>query len=406
MLNLPRPLRSFLYLCAAITAACLVTELVCAFVLHLPAVYTFPLFVGWPFFDFECYHQCIPDLHTAQFFGPGHTWPWSYPAPMGVLYAFFFMFPGDPLIYFLASAALLLLVLALLLTRAAIRRGLRPRTAVLTTTALLLLSYPIAFAFERANLELYVFFVLAVGLWAFVTDRLWLAALCFGVAGSMKIFPIVYLGLHLSRRRYLHCLAGLVAAGVSTVLSLWFLGPTIPIAWRGIQQGVEIFRQAFLLRPRLVEFGFDHSLFGFYRRFIPSADPNHAAHALTTYLVCAAVAGLALYWFRIRKLPVINQVLALTVAAILLPPASFDYTLIHLYLPLALIFLAILSAPTEVPRGLRAILIMLAVLVSAESELIFHGIRVASQLKCLALLTLFAQALYYPLRTTFDLAAD
>ena len=399
---LPAPIRRFLALSAALTGLCLLTELVCAFVLHLPPVYKSPLFIGLSFFDFECYHQCFAYLHTVHFFGLEHTWPWAYPAPVAVLFAFFFAFKADPLNLFLASVAIIVTIMSVLFVRAGVRRGLDWRSATSLTLALLLLSYPLAFTFERANMEFYIFFLLALGVWAFVTGRNWLAALCFGLAGSMKIFPIVYLGLFLPRRQYRPFAAGFLVAGLSTLLSLWFVGPTVPIAWRGIQDGVEIFRQAFLLRPRPAEFAYDHSLFGFYRRFATLPPPQQLAHDLSFYLASAALLGTALFFFRIRRLPVINQVLALAIAAILLPPASFDYTLIHLYVPLALILLTIIQSPALSPRGLMPILVSLSLLVSAESELIWHGDRVAAQLKCVVLVVLFAQALLYPLASEYD----
>ena len=45
------------------------------------------------------------------------------------------------------------------------------------------------------------------------------------------------------------------------------------------------------------------------------------------------------YFFWIRRLPMLNQVLALTVCALVLPPLSADYTLIHLLFPFSLLCL-------------------------------------------------------------------
>ena len=46
-----------------------------------------------------------------------------------------------------------------------------------------------------------------------------------------------------------------------------------------------------------------------------------------------AVSGVILWFWRIRKPPILNQVTALSVASVLLPPLSHDYTLMHLYAP-------------------------------------------------------------------------
>jgi len=51
------------------------------------------------------------------------------------------------------------------------------------------------------------------------------------------------------------------------------------------------------------------------------------------YMAVARRSRFNLYFWRIRTLPRTNQILALTVASIMLPPVSGDYTLIHLYIP-------------------------------------------------------------------------
>ena len=401
---LPRLLRLFLILSAALTALCAVSELLCHYFFHLTAsVYIQPVFVGQSFLDFMCYHDNFPYLHTALFFSPKFSWPFSYPAAMVPLYAIFMAFRPHELEVYLGVVLFLTILLLGLLDRQFQRMHLSSPTAKALAGGLLLLGYPFWFVFERANLEFLIFLLLAAGVIAFVKEKPLWAALCFGLAGSMKLFPIIYLGLLLSRRQYRALALGIATAALSTLLSLWFIGPTIPVAWRGIQNGITIFHDAFLLQPRPAEFGYDHSLYGFYRRFFPLPDPVTLAHALSLYMFTAAILGTALYFLRIRRLPVINQVLALAIAAILLPPASFDYTLIHLYVPLVMIFLLALDLRRQgrsawrIP-GLQAIVAVLALLTSPQSELIWHGYRIASQFKCLLLVLLFVLALRYPIQ--------
>jgi len=121
-------------------------------------------------------------------------------------------------------------------------------------------------------------------------------------------------------------------------------------------------------------------------------------HILTFYLAVAALTGLTLYFVRIRHLPIINQVLCLCVAAILLPPVSYDYTLMNLYIPWAMLVLFAQDqdrAKRSVP-GLMAAFICLAFLVSPETEFIFRGQGFAGQVKAGALVLLMYIALKYP----------
>ena len=116
---------------------------------------------------------------------------------------------------------------------------------------------------------------------------------------------------------------------------------------------------------------------------------------LHLYLAILALAGCVLFVTRIAKLPVVNQILALTVASILLPPVSYDYTLIHLYVPFALVVFAVLnredhSAPVLITFCLFAYLL------SWQSEFILHGVRFGSQTKAVALLALLCVSVVYP----------
>ena len=54
-------------------------------------------------------------------------------------------------------------------------------------------------------------------------------------------------------------------------------------------------------------------------------------------IAASLVAAVWLYFKRIFKLPLLNQVLSLTICSILLPPVSHDYTLIQMYAPWAIV---------------------------------------------------------------------
>jgi hypothetical protein len=71
--------------------------------------------------------------------------------------------------------------------------------------------------------------------------------------------------------------------------------------------------------------------------------PERLSHLLELYLATIAVAGTALFFSRIVKLPTLNQILCLSIAAILFTPVSFDYTLLQLYAPFTLILFAALQ---------------------------------------------------------------
>jgi hypothetical protein len=102
-------------------------------------------------------------------------------------------------------------------------------------------------------------------------------------------------------------------------------------------------------------------------------------------------------------MPPINQVLFLTIASIILPPMSYDYTLLHLYTPwVMLVFFAVALWRNNLPnpKGLWPAFLCFIVLLSPQNEIILHGERLEGQIKCLALVALAVIALRFPFKIT------
>jgi len=198
-------------------------------------------------------------------------------------------------------------------------------------------------------------------------------------------------------------------AAVATVLSTWILGPTYHAASAGISQGLEYFRLNYALEIRRLEIGFDHSAFAIVKELTRhrGLDQAYFAPWLNGYMAVAALVGVVLYFWRIRKLPRANQILALTIASVLLPPVSSDYTLVHLYIPWAVLVLLSIHIDTHLKaRGFVIAFVCLAFLMAPESYLILDGarfggeIRFAGQLKAIALCVVFIVSMIYRLEET------
>ena len=405
---LPRPLRVFLGTLLTLTGVCLLTEFLAAHFFHLLYPYDWPLYTPeHSFNDLIIYHPRFAAFGTAAFFDPP-WYPFTYPAPVALLYRFFYGFT-DYITAFLIAAGAIVAAAIGFFTRtlasrsiAASQRAESSKLAsrkltnqALSRTLLLMVptvlcAYPIAFEFQQANLEIFVTLFTALGIWAFYRERPWPAAILFGLAASLKLFPIVFLVLFLSRRLYRQAAVSAIVTFVSVTLSLALACPSPRAALAGMQAGAAFFQHEYALRTTTA---FDHSLFALVKAAAVLHDPAQtflAPATLTVYLACAAAAVLAVC-LRIRNLPLLNQVLALSVAAILFPPVSFDYTLLNLYAPWALLVLFTLQAPHA--RGLTPMFACLAVLLAPTSELILHGVALGAQLKSLALLALLAFAL-------------
>jgi hypothetical protein len=418
-------LRRFAAVQIALTIACFAAEACAKLLMHLSGPYIYPLKTrsqtAW---DFVLFNGKFQHFGRPDFFQTDPEIPFPYPAPLAVAYKAFFSYQAHPLRLFLAFSLAAFAVAAAVLCRALHRRGVSWGNASAFVLTALLLAYPLWFELKQGNIEICVWVLVTLGVWAFCKDRPAAAAVCFGVAGSMKVFPFVFLGLLLAVRRYRETALAALAAVVSTIASLWLVGPGISNTWRSVENGVSTFRAIYILNLRPEETGFDHSLFGVYKRlYHPLPPPLAMGHVETIYVAAAAIFGIALYFLKIRRLPLINQVLCLAVASILLPPISFDYTLMYLYLPWAM--LALLAqqqwnaqyreqplpawsahaapqrnrAGNDVEKtipGLSAALVCLAILVSPESEFIWHEAHLGGQIKALVLLALLGIGLMYP----------
>jgi hypothetical protein len=256
-------------------------------------------------------------------------------------------------------------------------------------------------------MELFVCVLVGLGVLCFLKDKAHLAAVFFGVAGAMKIFPFIYFGLFLGRRRYSPLFTGIATAVLVTVGSLLYIYPSLSVSWHGIAANLAYYQRTIAL-TMTDEMPFDHSLFAIFKRFVLAhlhhglPTPSTMASILHVFLLIAAVVGTATFFLRIRRLPVANQVLCLCVASILLPPVSFDYTLLHLYILWAVIVMLALERGARRTPGLVAILVCFAFTMSIETEVIPRGRTLDGPIKALALCILFGLGLYFPLADTSE----
>ncbi|MDP9040072.1 MAG: DUF2029 domain-containing protein [Acidobacteriota bacterium] len=405
------PIRLFFYLSMALT-------LFSAFMNLVAPLFGIPRSSEWPFGkttdpfrDFYLYKPRYAFFHSPRFF-TFQDWPFLYPAPLAVVSKLFYSLPHSTRVYLLTMIAGYLIA-ALLVVRALVRRRFRPSTAAILMLLVFATTNMYIICYQQANLEFIVWLTMSLALWAYFTGRGYAAAVLIGIAASMKLYPLIFIGLLLSTRKYRETLVAFATAVLSTLVSLWLVCPDLRTSIRGIQSGLALFRTTYVLeyQPNL---RYDHSLFALLKSFALSLhghlrasaghpSPHTVGRALSIYLPCMALAGILLYVTSIRRLPLINQVLCFSVAIVLLPPVSYDYTLLHLYAVLVLlIFVSHEPQPTST-RALNTAFAALALLLSPPPGLfVFHHQAISGPIKCLALITLFVVALRYPVRSSFD----
>lgn len=395
----PPALRRFILLFAAMTLLSEVWSAVGWFLFHLRPPYGGTFSWNDSGEDLLIFRFQYLFFHTPRFWSAG-IYPFTYPAPLGVVYWLLYKLPHIVELYLAFSIAALLLW-ALYFAR----RMLRPLPALALLVVFLAASWPIRFLLQTGNTETIVALSLGCGVLAALRGRWWLGAALIGVAGSMKLYPLTLLAFILAQRRYREFVWGLAVAAATYLASLAVLGPTIPEAQRNIVRGMAFLGHRYVLTRLPNGLQFSHSPFNLVKLGIfivarlqgltEARIESLYSTALTIYIPLAAFVFLIVY-LRLRRMPVLNQVIALTVCAVLLPPYSVDYTLVQLLVPLGLLCLFTFEAWRigDQPSGLHICFTCFAILFStgAYFELKY---RFAAQFRTAALLVLLVAVLHY-----------
>jgi hypothetical protein len=369
---------------------------------------TFLLVPSYRFSDFTVYDPRFAVWGQGDRFFTLPGFKFDYPAPMllGTL-AYYKLFPA-PLYAYLATVVLFALAGGIL---AAMAVPSDSRVRVLAAAAALstaLFSYPLFFLLDRANIEGLVWIAASLGLVLFALRRYSSCAIFIALAASMKIFPGLLLLMLLARRRYRDFALGLASIVAFTVGSLWLTGPSIKRASEGILEGLAYLRQIQIFDYKPIEINFDHSLFALVKqlcfRILHDVSKVNALlpRLYLVYALCTAVAFIGMYWFAIRRLRILNQLLALSALSILLPYVSYDYTLVHLFAPFTILLIVIASDGADGPLKLSKsqlmfLLLPFAVLFTPQSYLVYHVVGYAAQVKTLGLCAVIGAALRIPL---------
>lgn len=356
------------------------------------------------FDDFVCYWLRIRLLHTAAFFdAPDNRYfgsGWGYPAPPIWIYRFFYLFdPAHVERPYRGFAVMVILGLALTiwcaykLYQSLQQRGLRRLSALGLTAVALVLSWPLLFVLQRGNVELLLWLPLAAGVFAYARRKWMLAAVLIGLTASFKLYPIILLALLLRGRRYKEIITAIVVAVVVTVVSLWYIGPSLYVAWKRIGLGVSGFIQGHGAQINWTTEGYNHSLF----HLVKVNALNHQdqlGQLIPRYMVGIGIMMTAIFFTRVIRLPPPNQVMVLVISMIYLPATSYDYTLQVLFVPWAWLALIAVSRARRGERvpGMLAAMILFALVLGPELFLTTGSYIRSGTLKsvCLAILLIIA----------------
>jgi hypothetical protein len=321
--------------------------------------YWYPLQVPM-FSDLLQYVPTFRLLHTATFFGGPGVNAFAYPPFAAVMFALLYA-TGHPVVWYLLIAAVGLGYAVWKVREALLREGVGESTALLFPLTMVLFSYPIWRLVPQANVELFLWIFVAAGVVAFLRGQEYAAAVLWGLAAATKLYPVILLLLFVPRRRVGAFLTGMAMFVGVTVLSMMWMGPTVAEAWHGSVRNVLGYTGMRAGQWTMNTTATNHSLYTLVK--FAAVVVGRGSAALTwPYYACFGLIFIALFFTRLKKMPVTNQVMAASLMMVMLPTVSYFHTLVHLYAPLLLLVMLAVRAERAgvVVRGLSSAIGLMA----------------------------------------------
>jgi hypothetical protein len=335
------------------------------------------------------------------------TTPYPYPVPSVYAFLFFIRLFPSPVVAYLVFALLALYSATCCLSSRAktLSPGHLPQIAIWST---LLLSYPLAFLLDRGNIETVIWALVLLGMVAYTRNRMFTSAILWALAASMKIFPGLLFAMFLAKRKYRVFGFAVAATAMLNLLALAGVGPTIRQAASNSSRSTAWLMNHYILIRNLLQF--DHSLFSAIKQAIHvyatkfgGNESEAILQALHIYSIAVPLGAALLWWFHLRRMPLLNQFMAYLTMSIFLPYVSNEYTLIYVYLIWGAFLLFLLAdvatARVTVPAtAIYIILVSCACLFAPLAYLkLANGLELGGPVKALILLILLMTVLLIPM---------
>jgi Glycosyltransferase family 87 len=338
--------------------------------------------------------------HTTGFFRSTAFSEIAYPPLGAAFYALMYSF-GHPVVFYLGIFALWLGIVIEGVRRHLLDCGINRTTAILFPLTLIAVSYPVEGLVQRGNIELFAWIFTTAGVWAFLRDRDKTAATLWGLAAATKLYPIILLALLVTKLRWKAFTLGLGAFLIGSIVSIAYMGPTMSEALKRSLRNVFGYQSVRASEWSGHEFAANHSAF-VPVKFVALVTRGVTAPPTNFYYLAGGLIFVALFFGKVRKMPVINQVLVVTTFMVIMPPISYFYTLVHLYAPfLMLVFLAIRadSAGMRIP-GLTGTILLFVPIFAAFTIFTYPKVFLFGGLiQAVMLISLLLRAAQFPFST-------
>lgn len=237
--------------------------------------------------------------------------------------------------------ALFLGALSFVLWRGMTSRTDNPLWRAQVVLVLTVMSYPVLYLLDRANIEMVVWLLLgAFFYFYYVKPKHW-AWVFLAVAIAMKLYPVVFLVLLFADRKWRQLFGTVALVLILSVSGILAISAMTHLSTVEVSKiAVNTLRGGHYVKYGLTSIAVPHghslwsafSSWVFYTRKLSFLKRYNRHYTLATLLL-----GLIVAYFVVRREKVPwKRVMLLTGAMITFPVVSFDYTLVHMYFPMLL----------------------------------------------------------------------
>lgn len=209
----------------------------------------------------------------------------------------------------------------------------------LINTAILLISYPILFALDRANLEILVFITLFLFTAFYLRKKYILSSILLGISLSLKPFPGIFLILFFTEKKYKEIIFTIITSLILTLIPLATFQNGLLKNLHQLIYSLTTYSKIYAIQNEGLAFG--HSLWGLLKFimiiFLGYPSDAHLSFLLNIYSILTLIALVILFiYIKYIEQTFWKKIALLIISLLLFPTVSADYRLLHIFIPLFL----------------------------------------------------------------------
>ncbi len=284
----------------------------------------------------EAFSDFTSTVNRVKGFAPySHPDSWLTYFPLAYLLLVPFTFIKNQLLSYIIFASGFLTFLTCLNIKFFYIPGLTKMENIKNIFILTITSYPILYALDRGNFDMFLFVIFAGFVYLFKSKKYLLSAVLLGIQNAIKPFPLLFLLLFLFKKKYKEFFLSLLISGLLIIGSfLCFKGGFFHQITTYIQSLV-IFKKLWIYNISGNGMSESSSLFGALKFLL--CVYNHVTTTLVLeklYIFIASIITMITIIFTYKEDVFWKKITLLTLNMLLVPYIIIDYKLIFLFIPI------------------------------------------------------------------------